>query len=68
MYKIYYSDDYDTPSAYNVSELKHALAAVEALRQVGYKYVTLVSDYANMNGKPGAKMSGSEYVPQMLNP
>ena len=68
MFKIYYTDDHDTPSAYNVSELKHALAAVEALRQVGYKYVTLVSDYEQMTGAQGAKMSGSEYVPQMLNP
>jgi hypothetical protein len=68
MYKIYYSDEWDTPLAYNAIELKNALAAVEALRQVGYKYVTLVSDYANMSGKPGAQMSGSEYVPQMLNP
>jgi hypothetical protein len=68
MFKIYYTDEFDKPSAYNVTELKNALAAVEALRQVGYKYVTIVSDYADMNGKPGAQMSGSEYVPQMLNP
>ena len=68
MYKIYYSDDPDNASAYNVSELKTALSAVEALRQVGYKYVTLVSDYANMVGKPGVKAAGTECVPQMLNP
>jgi hypothetical protein len=68
MFKIYYTDEFDKPSAYNVTELKNALAAVEALRQVGYQYVTMVSDYENMSGKPGAKMSGSEYVPQMLNP
>ena len=68
MYKIYYSDDHDTASAYNVSELKTALSAVEALRQVGYKYVTLVSDYADMVGKPGVQAAGSECVPQLLNP
>ena len=68
MYKIYYSDQHDNAIAYNVSELKTALSAVEALRQVGYKYVTLVSDYANMVGKPGVKAAGTECVPQMLNP
>ena len=68
MFKIYYTDEFDKPSAYNVIELKNALAAVEALRQVGYQFVTMVSDYQNMSGKPGAKMSGTEYVPQMLNP
>ena len=55
MFKIYYTDEFDKPSAYNVTELKNALAAVEALRQVGYQYVTMVSDYQNMSGKPGAK-------------
>ena len=67
MFKIYYTDEFDKPSSYNVTELKNALAAVEALRQVGYKCVTLVSDYADMTGKQGAKMSGTEYVPQILN-
>jgi hypothetical protein len=68
MFKIYYTDEFDKPSAYNVTKLKNALAAVEALREVGYTYVTMVSDYQNMTGPQGAQMSGTEYVPQMLNP
>ena len=68
MFKIYYTADHDRPNSYNVEGLTNALAAVEALRQVGYKFVTLVSDYEHMTGAQGAKMSGTEYVPQMLNP
>ena len=68
MFKIYYTDEFDKPNSYNVTGLKNALVLVESLREVGYKFVTLVSDYADMTGKQGAKMSGSEYVPQMLNP
>jgi hypothetical protein len=31
-------------------------------------FVTMVSDYADMVGKPGAQGAGAEYTPQMLNP
>jgi hypothetical protein len=47
--------------------LTDALNAVEHFRNSGMTYVTMVSDHPDMCGKPGAKMSGSEYVPQMLN-
>ena len=68
MFKIYYTDEFDKPNSYNVTGLKNALVLVESLREVGYKFVTMISDYEYMSGKPGAQMSGTEYVPQMLNP
>jgi hypothetical protein len=51
-----------------VSALTDALAYAEYFRSNRMTFVTMVSDYQNMSGKPGAQMSGSEYVPQMLNP
>jgi hypothetical protein len=70
MYKIYYTNpkDLQTALAQNVSELTNALECCEYLRNAGMSYVTMVSDYANMTGPSGAQMSGTEYVPQMLNP
>ena len=67
MFKIYYTDALNRPNVYDEQELKRALTIVEQLRKAGYIYVTMVSDYAHMCGKPGAQMSGTEYVPQMLN-
>jgi hypothetical protein len=70
MFRIYYTDPKAVHLAkwQDVSELTSALQCCEYLRGVGMVYVTMVSDYADMSGKPGAKMSGTEYVPQMLNP
>lgn len=51
----------------DVSELTNTLQCCDYLRKNGMVFVTMVSDYENMVGTPGAKMAGSEYVPQMLN-
>ena len=70
MYRVYYTDPKYLHLAewQDISELTNALQCCEYLRSHDMLYVTMVSDYANMSGKPGAQMSGSEYVPQMLNP
>ena len=68
MYKIYYTDPKAPfPLAFETQHLEHALKYCETLRRDGMQYVTLVSDYANMVGKPGASGTDSSYVPQMLN-
>ena len=68
MYRVYYTDpDTDFPHMRTLGALTDALNAVEHFRNSGMTYVTMVSDHPDMCGKPGAKMSGSEYVPQMLN-
>jgi hypothetical protein len=51
----------------DVSELTNALECCNYLRKQGMQYVTMVSDYPNMVGKPGVSGAGTEYVPQMLN-
>lgn len=51
----------------DVSELTNTLQCCEYLRSNGMSYVTMVSDYADMVGKPGVKAAGPECVPQMLN-
>lgn len=68
MYKVYYTDP-ETGQAKGVTvlELQAALARCEQLREYHYEYVTLVSDYHNMVGKPGACGAGSEYVSQLKN-
>jgi hypothetical protein len=68
MYRVYYTDP-ETGQALGVTvlELQAALARCEQLRDYGYWYVTLVSDYHDMVGKPGAQGAGSEYVPQLKN-
>jgi hypothetical protein len=70
MFRIYYTDPKAVHLAkwQDVSELTNALQCCEYLRGAGMVYVTMVSDYHNMTGPSGAKMSGLEYVPQMLNP
>lgn len=69
MFKVYWTNkDSSLPCSAEFDVLTEALVACEAMRKKQHTYVTLVSDYANMNGKPGAQMSGAEYVPQMLNP
>jgi hypothetical protein len=37
------------------------------LRREGMLFVTMVSDYADMVGKPGVSGPTTAYVPQMLN-
>jgi hypothetical protein len=68
MYKVYYTDP-ETGQALGVTvnELQAALARCEQLRDYGYWYVTMVSDYQHMVGKPGVSGPGTSYVPQMLN-
>jgi hypothetical protein len=69
MFKVYWTNkDSGLPCSAEFDILKEALVACEAMRKKQHTYVTLVSDYANMTGPSGAQMSGTEYVPQMLNP
>ena len=67
MYKIYWTDNDGEDHSCEISQLQQSLIYVELLRKQGYKYVTLVSDYADMVGKPGARGAGTEYVPQLKN-
>ena len=68
MYKIYFTDPKSQqPYATTTQHLEHALKYTESLRQSGMLFVTMVSDYADMVGKPGAKGAGSEYVAQLKN-
>ena len=69
MYRIYYTDPKLIHQAkwQDVSELPNVLQCMEYLRSHGMIYVTMVSDYHNMTGLPGAKMAGTEYVPQLKN-
>ena len=69
MYRVYYTDPKNLCVAkwQNISELTNALQCCEYLRGQGMLYVTMVSDYADMVGKPGAKGAGTECVAQMLN-
>jgi hypothetical protein len=68
MYKIYFTDPKSKqPFATTTQHLEHALKYCESLRQSGMLFVTMVSDYADMVGKPGVSSTGSGYVPQMLN-
>jgi hypothetical protein len=66
MYKIYFTDPKtQQPFAVTTEHLEYALKYTENLRKDGMLFVTLVSDYADMVGKPGASGAGSEYVPQL---
>jgi len=68
MYKIYFTDPkLQQPWAVSTQYLEHALKYCENLRKEGMLFVTMVSDYADMVGQPGAQGAGQEYVPQMLN-
>jgi hypothetical protein len=68
MYRIYYTHPKSThlPQYQDVSVLANALECCEFLRKKGMIFVTLVSDYADMVGKPGASGPDTGYVPQML--
>jgi hypothetical protein len=68
MYRVYYTDPKLPHIAgwQDISVLSNALECCEFLRKSGMLYVTMVSDYANMVGKPGASGPDTGYVPQML--
>ena len=69
MYKIYFTDPkLEQPFAVTTEHLEYALKYCENLRRDGMQFVTMVSDYQDMVGKPGARGAGGEYVAQMLNP
>lgn len=67
MYKIYWTDNYGEACSTEIAQLQNTLVYVDLLRKQGYHYVTMVSDYQDMVGKPGAAGAGSEYVPQLKN-
>ena len=68
MYRIYYTDPKTMEAgAINSISLHNAIVSCELFRKNGYLYVTMVSDYQDMVGKPGAQGAGSEYVPQLKN-
>ena len=69
MYKVYFTDPLTKQALATTTEhLEYALKYSESLRKQGMLFVTMVSDYADMVGEPGAQGAGAEYVPQMLNP
>ena len=68
MYKIYWTDELDTACSTDIVQLTNALVYCELLRKQDMRYVTLVSDYADMVGKPGVQAAGSECIPQLLSP
>lgn len=67
MYKIYWTDEFPQPCCAEIAQLTQALIYVDLLRKQGMTYVTMVSDYADMVGKPGAQGAGTEYVAQLKN-
>lgn len=70
MYRVYYTNPNEMHLArwQDISDLTNALQCCEYFRSQNMLYVTMVSDYADMVGKPGVKAAGSECIPQMLNP
>lgn len=68
MYKVYWTNETGNACSAEIPQLQNALVYVDLLRKQDMRYVTMVSDYADMVGKPGASGAGSEYVPQLLNP
>ena len=68
MYRIYWTDELDTACSTDIRQLNNALVYCELLRKQNKAYVTMVSDYADMVGKPGVQGAGSECIPQLLNP
>jgi hypothetical protein len=68
MYRVYYTDPKsETVLAADTAGLSIAITLCETFRREGMTFVTMVSDYQDMVGKPGASGAGMEYVPQMLN-
>jgi hypothetical protein len=68
MYRIYFTDpESGQAKAKDVVSIECAIGECEYYRNHGFLYVTMVSDYHNMVGKPGACGAGTEYVPQLKN-
>ena len=67
MYKVYWTNETNNACSAEIPQLQQTLVYVDLLRKQGMRYVTMVSDYADMVGKPGAQGAGSEYVPQLKN-
>jgi hypothetical protein len=68
MYKVYYTDPKlpETPMQFTTNHLEVALKATQRLRGDGMQFVTLVSDYANMIGEPGAHIARPGEVASQL--
>jgi hypothetical protein len=67
MYKIYWTTQGGRTGWAITPSLNKALEFCATERAAGSTFVTMVSDYANMVGKPGAQGASTEYVAQMLN-
>jgi hypothetical protein len=68
MYRVYYTDPKsETVLAADTDGLSIAITLCETFRRDGMTFVTMVSDYQDMVGKPGASEPDTGYVPQMLN-
>jgi hypothetical protein len=68
MYRVYYTDpETGQAKAKDIKNLLLAIKECEYYREYGFLYVTMVSDYHNMVGKPGACGAGTEYVSQLKN-
>ena len=66
MYKVYYTDPAtDFPHAITTEVLNDALNEVESLRKANMTFVTLVTDYINMAGMPGASVAEAYRAPPM---
>ena len=66
MYKVYWTTSSGRTGWALTPSLNKALEFCEAERAAGSSFVTMVSDYPNMVGKPGVSGPDSGYVPQML--
>jgi len=53
MFKVYYSDEWGSPKAFDYVELKEALSMTETLRKEGMSFVTMVSENPNCVSKIG---------------
>jgi len=53
MYRVYWTDDTNTPQGIYTSTLNGALRITEEKRRAGCTFVTMVSEDPNSIGKPG---------------
>jgi hypothetical protein len=53
MYRVYWTDETNTPQGIYTSTLNGALRIAEEKRQAGCTFVTMVSEDPNSIGKPG---------------
>ncbi len=68
-YRVYWTDPelYELTYGTDAYSLQEALRLCEHFRSTNMIYVTMVSDYHDMVGKPGASGPDGNYVAQMLN-